>query len=119
MSVRHLRRRKIRCRKRRVALVILASPYAILLVAFGDENREPCNEHTAGIFQIRFGSFSGGGFAAWRSGERIRKRCGKFKIAEAARKPVLRTEFFKSPVKIESVELLKNGKHFVTRVRST
>ncbi len=44
---------------------------------------------------------------------------GNSKIAEAARKPVLRTELFKTPVKIESVELLKNGKHFLTRVRST
>jgi L-alanine-DL-glutamate epimerase-like enolase superfamily enzyme len=41
------------------------------------------------------------------------------KIAEAARKPVLRRELFKTPVKIEAVELLRNGKHFLTRVRST
>jgi L-alanine-DL-glutamate epimerase-like enolase superfamily enzyme len=40
------------------------------------------------------------------------------KIAEAARKPVLRRELFKTPVKIEAVELLRNGRHFLTRVRS-
>ena len=47
------------------------------------------------------------------------KIIGNSKIAEAAKKPVLRRELFKNPVKIESVELLKNGKHFLTRVRST
>jgi L-alanine-DL-glutamate epimerase-like enolase superfamily enzyme len=33
--------------------------------------------------------------------------------------PVLKTEFFKLPVKIVSIELLKNGKHYLVRVRST
>lgn len=33
--------------------------------------------------------------------------------------PVLKTEFIKQPVKIASVELLRNGKHFLVRVRST
>lgn len=33
--------------------------------------------------------------------------------------PVLKTEFFKQPVKIASVELLRSGKHFLVRVRST
>ncbi len=31
---------------------------------------------------------------------------------------VLRTEFFKQPVRIAAVDLLKNGKHFLVRVRS-
>jgi L-alanine-DL-glutamate epimerase-like enolase superfamily enzyme len=33
--------------------------------------------------------------------------------------PVLKTEFFKQPVKIASVELLRNGKYYLVRVRST
>ena len=33
--------------------------------------------------------------------------------------PVLRTEFFKQAVKIASIELLQNGKHYLVRVRST
>jgi L-alanine-DL-glutamate epimerase-like enolase superfamily enzyme len=32
---------------------------------------------------------------------------------------VLKTELFKQPVKITSIELLKNGKHYLVRVRST
>jgi len=32
--------------------------------------------------------------------------------------PVLRTEFFKQPVQIERIELLKNGKQFLVRVRA-
>ncbi|MEP7338836.1 MAG: mandelate racemase/muconate lactonizing enzyme family protein, partial [Acidobacteriota bacterium] len=33
--------------------------------------------------------------------------------------PVLKTNFIKQPVKLASVELLKNGKHYLVRVRST
>jgi len=33
--------------------------------------------------------------------------------------PVLKTESFKQPVKIASIELLQNGKHYLVRVRST
>src|SRR5262249_216403 len=32
---------------------------------------------------------------------------------------VMKTEFFKNPVKIASVELLRTGKHYLARVRST
>jgi L-alanine-DL-glutamate epimerase-like enolase superfamily enzyme len=40
------------------------------------------------------------------------------KIAAAMSAPVLRTEIFREPVRIESVELLKNGKSFIVRARS-
>src|SRR5215510_12602173 len=40
------------------------------------------------------------------------------KIDKVWSAPVLKTEFFKNPVKIASVELLQNGKHYITRVRS-
>ncbi len=33
--------------------------------------------------------------------------------------PVLKTEFFKQPVKIASIELLRNGRFYLVRVRST
>ncbi|MCI0338108.1 MAG: mandelate racemase/muconate lactonizing enzyme family protein [Acidobacteria bacterium] len=33
--------------------------------------------------------------------------------------PVLKTEFFQQPVKIASIELLKNGRHYLVRARST
>src|SRR5215813_14367151 len=33
--------------------------------------------------------------------------------------PALKTEFFKNPAPIASVELLRNGKHYLVRVRST
>jgi L-alanine-DL-glutamate epimerase-like enolase superfamily enzyme len=33
--------------------------------------------------------------------------------------PVLKTEYFKQPMKIASIELLQNGKHYLVRVRST
>lgn len=33
--------------------------------------------------------------------------------------PVLKTEFFKQPVKLQAIELLKNGKQFLVRVRAT
>ncbi len=41
------------------------------------------------------------------------------KLALAMNTPVLRVELFKSPVKIASIDLLKNGKNFIVRVRST
>ncbi len=41
------------------------------------------------------------------------------KIDKVWSSPVLKTEFFKNPVKISSVELLRNGKHYLVRVRST
>jgi L-alanine-DL-glutamate epimerase-like enolase superfamily enzyme len=40
-------------------------------------------------------------------------------IARAFDAPVLKTDFIKQPVKLASVELLKNGKHYLVRVRST
>src|SRR5215510_15544938 len=40
------------------------------------------------------------------------------KIDKAWSAPVLKSEFFRNPVKIASVELLQNGKHYITRVRS-
>ena len=41
------------------------------------------------------------------------------KFAQAMNAPVLKTELFKSPVKIASIDLLKNGKNFIVRVRSS
>ncbi len=41
------------------------------------------------------------------------------KLAQAMNAPVLKTELFKSPIKIASIDLLKNGKNFIVRVRST
>ena len=41
------------------------------------------------------------------------------KLAQAMNAPVLKTEFFKEPVKIAAIDLLKNGKNFIVRVRST
>ena len=41
------------------------------------------------------------------------------KLAQAMNAPVLKTELFKSSIKIASIELLKNGKNFIVRVRST
>lgn len=40
-------------------------------------------------------------------------------IEKAFNSPVLKTDFFKQPVKIQTIELLKNGKQFLARVRST
>jgi L-alanine-DL-glutamate epimerase-like enolase superfamily enzyme len=40
------------------------------------------------------------------------------KIAAAMSAPVLRTDLFRDPVRIESVELLQNGKSFIVRARS-
>ncbi len=41
------------------------------------------------------------------------------KVAAAWDAPVLRTDLSKQPVKIATLELLKNGKHFLIRARST
>src|SRR5262245_41989507 len=41
------------------------------------------------------------------------------KIDKVWSAPVLKTEFFKNPAPIASVELLRNGKHYLVRVRST
>ncbi|HZS09567.1 MAG TPA: mandelate racemase/muconate lactonizing enzyme family protein [Blastocatellia bacterium] len=41
------------------------------------------------------------------------------KIDKAFGAPVLRTEFFKQPVRLASIELLRNGKHYLVRARST
>jgi len=41
------------------------------------------------------------------------------KIDKAMTAPILRTEFFKQPVKIAGVDLLKNGGQYLVRVRST
>jgi L-alanine-DL-glutamate epimerase-like enolase superfamily enzyme len=41
------------------------------------------------------------------------------KLDEILKQPVLRTEYFKSPVKIETLELLRYGNSFLCRVRST
>jgi len=40
------------------------------------------------------------------------------KLDEAAAAPVLRTEFFTHPVKIATIELLKNGRQYLIRARS-
>ena len=41
------------------------------------------------------------------------------KLAAAMTAPALRTDLFKQPVKLASIELLKNGKHYLVRARST
>ncbi|MBO0861094.1 MAG: mandelate racemase/muconate lactonizing enzyme family protein, partial [Chloracidobacterium sp.] len=41
------------------------------------------------------------------------------KIDKIWTEPALKSEFFKQPVKIASIELLKNGKHYLVRARST
>lgn len=41
------------------------------------------------------------------------------KLARAMDAPVLRTSLLKQPVKIQSVELLRNGKSYIVRARST
>lgn len=41
------------------------------------------------------------------------------KLEKAMNEPVLKTELFKQPVKIATIDLLKNGKNFIVRVRST
>jgi L-alanine-DL-glutamate epimerase-like enolase superfamily enzyme len=41
------------------------------------------------------------------------------KIDKILATPVLKTEFFKLPVKIASIELLKNANHYLVRARST
>jgi L-alanine-DL-glutamate epimerase-like enolase superfamily enzyme len=41
------------------------------------------------------------------------------KLDRSLAAPVLKSEFFKQPVKIASIELLRNGNHYLVRVRST
>lgn len=40
-------------------------------------------------------------------------------LDKAVSSPVLKTEFFKQPVELQTIELLKNGKQFLVRVRAT
>lgn len=40
-------------------------------------------------------------------------------LDKAVSSPVLKTEFFKQPVKLQTIELLKNGKQFLVRVRAS
>ncbi len=40
------------------------------------------------------------------------------KIAAAMNAPVLRSELFREPIRIESIELLRNGKSYIVRARS-
>ena len=40
------------------------------------------------------------------------------KIAAAMQAPVLRAELFREPIRIESIELLRNGKSYIVRARS-
>lgn len=40
------------------------------------------------------------------------------KIAAAMQAPVLRSELFREPIRIESIELLRNGKSYIVRARS-
>jgi L-alanine-DL-glutamate epimerase-like enolase superfamily enzyme len=60
-------------------------------------------------------SFAPGGFS--RADERSRELAAKIDKIWAA--PMLKTEFFRQPVKIASIELLKNGEHYLVRARST
>jgi L-alanine-DL-glutamate epimerase-like enolase superfamily enzyme len=60
-------------------------------------------------------SFAPGGFS--RADERSKELAAK--IDKIWAEPVLKTEFFKQPVKIASIELLKNGEHYLVRARST
>ena len=41
------------------------------------------------------------------------------RLDRAAAAPVVRVESLKAPVKIESLELLRNGRNFLVRIRST
>lgn len=60
-------------------------------------------------------SFAPKGFS--EADERARELAAKIDKIWVA--PMLKTEFFKLPVKIASIELLKNGRHYLVRVRST
>src|SRR5262245_19115535 len=60
-------------------------------------------------------SFAPKGFA--NAEEKSRELAAKIDKIWVA--PVLKTEFFKLPVKIASIELLKNAQHYLVRVRST
>jgi L-alanine-DL-glutamate epimerase-like enolase superfamily enzyme len=52
-----------------------------------------------------------------RADERSRELAAK--IDKIWAEPALKTEFFKQPVKIASIELLKNGEQYMVRARST
>lgn len=60
-------------------------------------------------------SFAPRGFS--RADEQSKELAAKIDKIWAA--PALKTEFFKQPVKIASIELLKNGEHYLVRARST
>jgi L-alanine-DL-glutamate epimerase-like enolase superfamily enzyme len=60
-------------------------------------------------------SLAPGGFS--HADERSRELAAKIDKVWGA--PVLKSEFFKQPVRIASIELLKNGNHYLIRVRST
>jgi L-alanine-DL-glutamate epimerase-like enolase superfamily enzyme len=60
-------------------------------------------------------SFAPAGFS--RSDEQSEELAAKIDKIWAA--PMLKTEIFKQPVKIASIELLKNGEHYLVRARST
>ncbi|MFN7999595.1 MAG: mandelate racemase/muconate lactonizing enzyme family protein [Acidobacteriota bacterium] len=63
------------------------------------------------------GSLSLGSVSAQTKAKRASEQAAKLAVAMDA--PVLRTELFKQPVKIAAIELLKSGKHFLVRARST
>jgi L-alanine-DL-glutamate epimerase-like enolase superfamily enzyme len=60
-------------------------------------------------------SFAPKGFPA--ADEKSKELAAKLDKVWAA--PTLKTDFFKQPVKIASIELLRNGSHFLVRARST
>ena len=45
-----------------------------------------------------------------------RKRLRKADLDRILEQPVLKTDFLKGPVIVESVELLKNGNHYLVRI---
>lgn len=55
--------------------------------------------------------------ASSRADEKSKELAAKIDKVWAA--PVLKTDFIKQPVKIASIDLLQNGKHYLVRVRST
>lgn len=48
-----------------------------------------------------------------------RRRLLAVKIDKALAQPVLRTELLKQPVKIDAIDLLKSGRHYLVRVQSS
>ncbi len=53
-----------------------------------------------------------------RAADRVERRPTLEQLNRAAARPVLRLDTLKSPVKIASLELLRNGRRFLVRVRS-